>query len=139
MTQLLQAREVAEIVAVENLYHIADRASDEVLDYAEQEGLVFIPFFPLGSGELLSPSSALSRFAYERGARPAQLGLAWLLRRSPCIMLIPGTSSIAHLEENLKANEVSLTDEEWSTLEDLCSQESFWRPGDPTSYTASLA
>jgi pyridoxine 4-dehydrogenase len=138
MEQLREAREVAEIVAVENLYHIGDRASEDVLNYAETEGLVFIPFFPLGSGELLRPSSALARFARGKAASPAQLALAWLLRRSPRIMLIPGTSSITHLEENLNAAEVSLTEEEWAALEDLCSQESYWRPGDPTSRPTEL-
>jgi aryl-alcohol dehydrogenase-like predicted oxidoreductase len=72
-----------------------------------------------------------------RDANPAQLALAWLLRRSPSIMLIPGTASIPHLESNLRASEVSLSESDWSELEKLCAEESFWRPGDPAAHSTA--
>ncbi len=114
--QLKQAREIATIVSVQNLYNLANRADEDVLDYAEQENIAFIPWFPIATGELAKPGGPLDAVAKEHGATPAQLALAWLLRRSPVMLPIPGTSSIAHLEENTAAAQITLTDKEFEAL-----------------------
>jgi aryl-alcohol dehydrogenase-like predicted oxidoreductase len=127
--QLDLAREIADIAAVENLFHIANQSGTDVLDYAEQNDIAFIPWFPLGNGDLLHPAGALGRAAKRHGATAAQLALAWLLRRSPVTIPIPGTASIAHLEQNMKAADITLTDAEWSDIELACADESVWSPG----------
>lgn len=126
--QLTAAREVADIVAVENLYNIADRAGEDGLRHAEENGVAFIPWFPLGHGDLVGPDGILTQAADEFGATAAQLGLAWLLRQSPATLLIPGTTSIAHLEENLEAGDVELDDSQWDALAEMCSRSKPWRP-----------
>ncbi|RRR76508.1 oxidoreductase [Streptomyces sp. RP5T] len=126
--QLTEARKYAEIVAVENLYNIADRSGEAVVRYAEEHGIAFIPWFPLGHGDLLGPLGALAQAAKKFQATPAQLALAWLLRHSPNTLLIPGTTSIDHLEENLAAAELTLDAEQWGEIEELCSRETPWRP-----------
>ncbi|MFD1150909.1 aldo/keto reductase [Saccharothrix hoggarensis] len=126
--QIEEARKTADIVAVENLYNIADRSSEAVLHHAEQKGIAFLPWFPLGHGDLLSPQGALTRAAKRADASPAQVGLAWLLRRSPNTVLIPGTKSIKHLEENIAAADLELGDDLWDEIEELCSYETPWRP-----------
>lgn len=128
--QLAQARKIADIVAVENLYNIADRASDEVLRYAESQGIAFVPFFPIGNGDLVRPDGVLAALASQYRATPAQLALAWLLRRSPNILLIPGTASIAHLEENMRAADIYLDDAAVSALTEAVDRSgtSTWRP-----------
>jgi aryl-alcohol dehydrogenase-like predicted oxidoreductase len=115
--QLAHARTIVDVVSVQNRYNLADRASEAVLEYSEREGLGFIPWFPVGTGKLARPGGPLDAAATAHGATPAQLALAWLLRRSPVMLPIPGTKSVAHLEENVAAAGVSLTDEEFSTLE----------------------
>lgn len=114
--QLAQAREIAEIVSVQNLYNLANRRAEDVLDYAEANGIAFIPWFPIATGELARPGGPLDTFAKQHEATPSQLALAWLLRRSPVILPIPGTSSVAHVEENTAAATVTLTDEEFAAL-----------------------
>jgi pyridoxine 4-dehydrogenase len=114
--QLQQAREIATIASVQNLYNLANRASEEVLRYAEQENLAFIPWFPMATGQLARPGGPLDTFAKQHDATPAQLALAWLLRRSPVMLPIPGTSRVAHLEENVAAAGVELDDEEFDAL-----------------------
>ncbi|MFF3222243.1 aldo/keto reductase [Nocardia suismassiliense] len=114
--ELRQAREIATIVSVQNLYNLANRADEDVLEYAEQENIAFIPWFPIATGELARPGGPLDAIAKENGATPAQLALAWLLRRSPVVLPIPGTSSIAHLEENTDAARITLTDKEFEAL-----------------------
>jgi aryl-alcohol dehydrogenase-like predicted oxidoreductase len=114
--QLKQAREIAEIVSVQNLYNLANRNAEDVLDYAAAENIAFIPWFPIATGELARPGGPLDTFAKEHGATPSQLALAWLLRRSPVILPIPGTSSVAHVEENTEAATITLTDEEFAAL-----------------------
>ncbi|WP_194831893.1 aldo/keto reductase [Nocardia sp. XZ_19_369] len=114
--ELRQAREIATIVSVQNLYNLANRADEDVLEYAEQENIAFIPWFPIATGELARPGGPLDAIAKENGATPAQLALAWLLRRSPVVLPIPGTSSIAHLEENADAARITLTDKEFEAL-----------------------
>jgi pyridoxine 4-dehydrogenase len=117
--QIRAAREIAPIVSVQNLYNLADRHAEPVLDYCEQEELGFIPWFPLANRELARPDGPLGPLAAETGATPTQLALAWLLRRSPVMLPIPGTSSLAHLEENVAAAAIELSDEQARQLEDL--------------------
>ncbi|MGW5401059.1 aldo/keto reductase [Streptomyces sp. NPDC003952] len=108
--ELEQARQYADIAAVENLYNVADRTGDAALDYATQHHMAFIPWFPLGHGELVGPSSPLVDVAAQCGASVSQLALAWLLQRSPATLLIPGTTSVAHLAENMRAGEIHLSE-----------------------------
>ena len=104
------ARQIAEIVSVQNRYNLTDRASEDVLDYCEREGIGFIPWFPIAAGRLTEPGGPVDRLERETGATPAQIALAWLLARSPVMLPIPGTSSVAHLEENVAAAAVELSD-----------------------------
>ncbi|MGN9808617.1 aldo/keto reductase [Micromonospora sp. BQ11] len=110
------ARKITPIVSVQNLYNLADRSAEEVVDHCERTGLAFIPWFPIATGNLARPGGPLDAISTEHGATPAQLALAWLLRRSPVMLPIPGTSSVAHLEENVAAAEVTLTDDEYEAL-----------------------
>ncbi|RTL65123.1 MAG: aldo/keto reductase [Pseudonocardiaceae bacterium] len=114
--QLEEAGRTARIVSVQNLYNLADRDAEPVLRYAERNGLAFIPWFPLATGELAKPGGPLDAIAKEHGASPSQLALAWLLRRSPAMLPIPGTSSVAHLEENIAAASVGLSDADVEAL-----------------------
>jgi aryl-alcohol dehydrogenase-like predicted oxidoreductase len=116
VAQIRRARAVAPIATVQDRYNLADRTSDEVLDYCEAENLGFIPWFPIATGKLARPGGPLDAIANETGATPAQLALAWLLRRSPVTLPIPGTSSVAHLEENVGAAAVQLSDEQFAAL-----------------------
>jgi pyridoxine 4-dehydrogenase len=116
--QLEQARAITEIVSVQNRYNLADRSAEELLDHAAAAGIGFIPWFPLATGRLAKPGSPLEALAREHRASPSQLALAWLLRRSPAMLPIPGTSSVAHVEDNIAAAELSLTDEEFEALTD---------------------
>jgi pyridoxine 4-dehydrogenase len=114
--QLAAAHEVTEIASVQNRYNLVDREHEGVLDRCEDEGIAFIPWFPVAVGDLARPGGVLDEAAARHGATPAQLALAWLLRRSPVMLPIPGTSSVAHLEENCAAALVELTDEEVAEL-----------------------
>jgi aryl-alcohol dehydrogenase-like predicted oxidoreductase len=104
------ARQVVEISTVQNLYNVTNRESEDVLDYCEAEGIGFIPWFPVAAGDLARSGGPLHALATAQGLTVAQLSLAWLLRRSPVIMPIPGTSQVAHLEENLDAATITLDD-----------------------------
>jgi aryl-alcohol dehydrogenase-like predicted oxidoreductase len=104
------------VATVQNRYNLADRDSEAVLDHCEKKGIGFIPWFPLAAGELAGPSSALSATARAHGATPGQVALAWLLKRSPVMLPIPGTSKVAHLEENVAAATLSLSDAEFAAL-----------------------
>ncbi|MFE7122965.1 aldo/keto reductase [Streptomyces sp. NPDC057617] len=110
------AGKTATIVSVR--YNLADRAAEDVLTYAEERGMGFIPWFPLATGELAGSGGPLDRIADELGATPSQLALAWLLKRSPNMLPIPGTSSVAHLEDNLAAARLTLTDKQFDALSD---------------------
>lgn len=110
------ARAIAPIVSVQNLYNLADRGAEDVLAHCERHDLAFIPWFPIATGNLARPGGPLDAISTAHGATPAQLALAWLLRRSPVMLPIPGTSSVAHLEENVAAAEVELTDDEFEAL-----------------------
>jgi aryl-alcohol dehydrogenase-like predicted oxidoreductase len=110
------ARKTVAVVSVQNLYNIGNRQSEAVLDYCAREGLGFIPWFPLAAGEMARPGSVLDQAARKHGASVSQLALAWLLHRSPVILPIPGTSSVSHLEENLGAASVKLSEAEWDEI-----------------------
>ncbi|MFC0081905.1 aldo/keto reductase [Aciditerrimonas ferrireducens] len=97
------AQAVVPVASVQNRYNLADRAAESVLEYCASQGIAFIPWFPLANGALARPGGALHRVATELGATPAQVALAWLLARSPVMLPIPGTASLAHLEENCRA------------------------------------
>ena len=115
--ELERARRTAPIASVQNRYNAADRSSEDVLGACERDGLGFIPWFPLGAGGLAEQGGPLAGAARRHGAKPAQLALAWLLHRSPVIMPIPGTSSVEHLEEDLAAARIELSDEEVREIE----------------------
>jgi pyridoxine 4-dehydrogenase len=110
--QIERARQVVPIAAVQNHYSLTERADDDVVDHCAAEGIVFVPYFPLRGGG----PPALAEVADGRGAAPAQIALAWLLRRSPTMLPIPGTLSLAHLRENLAALEIELSDDEFDAL-----------------------
>ena len=114
--ELENARKHIEVVSVQNLYNLADRKSESVVDYCEQHNIGFIPWFPVASGELARPGGPLDSAAHQHQATVAQLALAWLLQRSPVMLPIPGTSSVAHLEENAAAANVALTQAEYDAL-----------------------
>jgi aryl-alcohol dehydrogenase-like predicted oxidoreductase len=114
--QVKAARKIVDVVSVQNLYNVANRASEDVLGYCEKEGLAFIPWFPLATGQLARAGGPLDAAARAHRASPAQLALAWLLRRSPVMLPIPGTSSVAHVEENCAAATIQLTDAEFDAL-----------------------
>ncbi|CAA9493571.1 MAG: Putative oxidoreductase [uncultured Solirubrobacterales bacterium] len=115
--QLGQARGITAIVSVQNRFNLADRSAADVLEVCEREGLGFIPWFPLETGQLAGTGGSLDEAAQRHGYAPAQLALAWLLHRSPVMLPIPGTSSVEHLEENLAAAAIELSDEEVHELE----------------------
>ena len=115
--ELKAASKIATIATVQNLYNLANRSAEELLTYSEANGIGFIPWFPLATGELAKPGSPLTAIADSRGATPSQLALAWLLERSPVMLPIPGTSSVAHLEDNMAAAEIELTKDEYAALE----------------------
>jgi aryl-alcohol dehydrogenase-like predicted oxidoreductase len=114
--QLAAAQKFATIVSVQNMYNLTVRSSEALLDKATEEGIAFIPWFPLASGPLAASDGPLQRIAADHHATPSQLALAWLLKRSPVMLPIPGTSSVAHLEENVAAASITLSDEEFETL-----------------------
>jgi pyridoxine 4-dehydrogenase len=115
--EIEQARKVVNIVSVQNKYNLSDRAHEDVVDYCQSHNIAFIPWFPVAAGELAKPGGKLDQAAKQHGATVSQLSLAWLLHRSPVILPIPGTSSVKHLEENVAAASVKLSDSEWTELE----------------------
>ena len=115
--QLATARGVADVVSVQNRYSVTDRQSEPVLEECERHGLAFIPWFPLAAGPLTEPGGALDEIAAAHDATQAQIALAWLLQHSPAMLPIPGTSSIEHLEENVAAAALRLSDEELAEIE----------------------
>ncbi|HEX4752128.1 MAG TPA: aldo/keto reductase [Solirubrobacterales bacterium] len=115
--QLKEAQESATIVSVQNLFNLTKRDAEPLLEHSEANGIGFIPWFPLATGQLVEEGGPLAKIAAETGAEPSQLALAWLLKRSPVMLPIPGTSSVAHLEQNLGAAELELTDEQFEALE----------------------
>jgi len=114
--QLTAAQQITDIVSVQNMYNLASRGAEPLLDAATSQGIGFIPWFPLAAGPLAAPDGPLQRIAADHDATPSQLALAWLLKRSPVMLPIPGTSSVAHLEENVAAAEITLSDDEFKTV-----------------------
>ncbi len=117
LEQIQVVRDMTPIVSVQNRYNLVDRASEDVLDYCTRENLGFIPWFPLGTGDLAQSDAPLSRIAQHLGATPAQVALAWLLKKSPVMLPIPGTSKVEHLEENTAAATLQLDDATMRELE----------------------
>jgi pyridoxine 4-dehydrogenase len=117
--EIEHAKTIVDVVSVQNLYNLTNRQSEDVLDYCEKNSLGFIPWFPIASGDLAKPGGPLDQAAKKHDATVGQLALAWLLKRSPVILPIPGTSSVAHLEENVAASGLQLSDEEFKALTDL--------------------
>jgi aryl-alcohol dehydrogenase-like predicted oxidoreductase len=115
--ELKAAQKIATIVSVQNLFNLADRSAEPLLDFATEQNIAFIPWFPLATGKLAKPGGKLDELAKKHDASPSQLALAWLLRRSPVMLPIPGTSSVAHLEDNLRAASLELSENEVAELE----------------------
>jgi pyridoxine 4-dehydrogenase len=115
--EIEQARKVIDIVSVQNKYNLSDRAHEDVLEYCTKHNIAFIPWFPVAAGKLAQPGGVLDEAAKKHGATVSQLSLAWLLHHSPVILPIPGTSSVEHLAENVKASDVELSDSEWAEIE----------------------
>ncbi|MEJ0066474.1 MAG: aldo/keto reductase [Caulobacteraceae bacterium] len=118
MAEIERARAVVEIATVQNVYNLAIRRHDDVLAYCERNGIGFIPFWPLHI-EALAQSDTLARIAGETAATPRQVALAWLLKKSTATILIPGTSSVQHLEQNVAACGVELSEDQMQALEPL--------------------
>src|SRR3954466_14289664 len=118
------ARKYFAVASVQNMYNLVSRKHEAVLDYCEREGIIFIPWYPLGAGKLANEGSVLDRVAKRLGATPAQVALAWVLERSPVMLPIPGTSRVPHLEENITAAKLELTDEEFGELDRVGREES---------------
>src|SRR5262245_58458846 len=116
VAQLHRAQEIVPIVSVQNRYSLADRGYEDEIDECERQGIAFLPWYPLAVGRLAEPGGALDEIAAAHGAAPAQVALAWLLGRSPAVVPIPGTASLPHLEENMGATELALSDEERAEL-----------------------
>jgi len=119
VAELQAAREVTEIVSVQNLYNLTNRRSQDVLDYATAEGIGFIPWFPIATGDLAAPDSPVAAVAEELDATPAQVALAWLLQKSPVVLPIPGTKSVEHLTENMGARGLVLSAGDLARLDAL--------------------
>jgi aryl-alcohol dehydrogenase-like predicted oxidoreductase len=118
VAEIERARKTAKIASVQNRYNISDREHESVLRYCEEHRLGFIPWFPVAAGKLVAPGGALEGASKRHNVSVAQLSLAWLLHHSPVMLPIPGTSSITHLEENVAAADVKLTDQEWKKIEE---------------------
>jgi pyridoxine 4-dehydrogenase len=119
VAQLEAAREIVDVVSVQNLYNLTTRQSQDVLDYCTAEGIAFIPWFPIATGDLAAPDSPVADIARELHATPAQVALAWLLQKSPVVLPIPGTKSVEHLAENLGAAGLELSEEDMARLDAL--------------------
>jgi pyridoxine 4-dehydrogenase len=117
------ASKMFKVATVQNRYNLVDRGSEDVLDYCEGHGIGFIPWYPLASGRLAQGGSLLERVAKAHRASPGQIALAWVIKRSPIMLPIPGTSKVAHLEENVAAVNIELTDQEFAALDREGSKE----------------
>jgi pyridoxine 4-dehydrogenase len=116
VTELKEANKITKIASVQNLYNLSQRDAEPVLNYAEANNIAFIPWFPLATGALAKEGGPLDALAKQHGAKPSQLALAWLLKRSSVILPIPGTSTALHVEENIAAAGIKLSDEDFTTL-----------------------
>jgi pyridoxine 4-dehydrogenase len=124
VAQLASAQKIAPIVSVQNMYNLTARSAEPVLEACEAQGLGFIPWFPLAAGPLAAPDGPLQRIAADHGASASQLALAWLLKRSPVMLPIPGTSKVSHLEQNVAAAAIEISDDEFETLSKAGSESS---------------
>jgi pyridoxine 4-dehydrogenase len=115
--EIKAAQEVFEVTTVQNLYNLTNRQSEDVLAYCEEQGIGFIPWFPLAAGELAKPGGPVDAIAQAHDATAGQVALAWLLAKSPVMLPIPGTGSVEHLEENVAAADLTLSDDELATLD----------------------
>ena len=122
VAEIDQARKIVDIVSVQNEYNLTTRKSEDIVNYCEKNKLGFIPWFPVAAGKLAQPGGKLDQIAKRHNASVAQLSIAWLLHRSPVMLPIPGTSSVAHLEENLKSADLQLSDSEWGEVESAVKQ-----------------
>jgi pyridoxine 4-dehydrogenase len=111
------AEKVFKVATVQNRYNLTDRGSEDVLDYCERRGIGFIPWYPLAAGDLAKSGGLLDGIAKRHDAAPSQIALAWMLKRSPVMLPIPGTSKVAHLEQNVAAADIMLTDDEFAALD----------------------
>ncbi len=118
------AADVFPVATVQNRYNLVDRASEDVLIYCELHGIGFIPWYPLAAGDLAKSGSLLDQIAKRHGAAPSQIALAWILKRSPVMLPIPGTSKVAHLEENVAAVDIVLSEEEFAALDQAGGRQS---------------
>lgn len=114
--EIKAASKFFDVVTVQNRYNLVDRINEDVLDYCTAQGIGFIPWFPLAAGDLAKPGSILDTLATKYGTHPGQIALAWILKRSPIMLPIPGTSSVAHLEQNVAAANVTLSDDDFVAL-----------------------
>lgn len=121
--QIQAAQKHFVVASVQNLYNLVNRQSEAVLDYCEEQGIAFIPWFPLAAGSLARQGSVLDTIATRLGFSPAQVALAWVLKRSPVMLPIPGTGKVKHLEENTAAAEIVLSDEDFHALNEVGRQE----------------
>lgn len=117
VAEIKAAQKRFTVATVQNRYNLVDRTSEDVLDYCEQENIGFIPWFPLAAGDLAKPGSVLDQVAKKLGKSPSQIALAWVLQRSKVMLPIPGTSKVKHLEENVAAAGVTLSDEDFAALD----------------------
>jgi aryl-alcohol dehydrogenase-like predicted oxidoreductase len=131
--QIEQARRIVPVVSVQNQYNLALRGADDVLQYCEDHGIGFIPWFPLANGALTGDGGPLDVIAQQLGASVSQVSLAWLLRRSPVMLPIPGTSSLEHLDENCAAASIALSDAQFDELTDARKQLRRWALSSPAA------
>jgi aryl-alcohol dehydrogenase-like predicted oxidoreductase len=122
VADIQRAQKIVKVVSVQNKYNITDRAYEDVVEYCEKNKIAFIPWFPLAAGELTKPGGVLDKLAQAHKATTSQIAIAWLLRRSPVMLPIPGTSKVKHLEENVATAELKLSDTEWQSLEDAAKK-----------------
>ena len=119
VAEIEAAQKIFPVATVQNRYNLVDRADEDVLEYCEAHGIGFIPWFPLAAGELAQPGQIVDVIAKAKGATPGQIALAWLLKRSPVMLPIPGTRRVSHLEENVDACAMTLSDEEYRQLDQV--------------------
>jgi len=117
VAEIESASKVFKVATVQNRYNLVDRTSEDVLDYCTKHGIGFIPWYPLAAGDLAKSGSLLDYVATQHGVSPSQIALAWVLKRSPVMLPIPGTSKVKHLEENVRAADVDLTDDQFNALD----------------------
>ena len=122
VAEIKEAQKYFKVTTVQNLYNFANRESEDVLDYCEQQGIGFIPWFPLAGGDLVEGHAEAKAIVAKHNATPSQIALAWLLKRSPVMLPIPGTGKVKHLEDNVAAAAITLSDEDFATLDAVASK-----------------